>query len=74
MLNIDMMVIGISIHAPRRERPSTGSVGIHGGNFNPRSPEGATTIAYRHVRYCDISIHAPRRERLGRDSGDNVGP
>ena len=57
-------LVGISIHAPSRERHR-----LHGKRraykryFNPRSLTGATTAAMAKDTALFISIHAPSRER-----------
>ena len=56
--------IGISIHAPSRERPSAcvRNILLH-IYFNPRSLTGATVVLNAATAKNFISIHAPSRER-----------
>ena len=63
MEGIDVAWCEISIHAPRRERLLGDSQQTAQLDFNPRSPEGATSgQTYANAEQA-ISIHAPRRER-----------
>ena len=65
--------MGISIHAPSRERPRLSLPALLLGNFNPRSLAGATTWynAAKTLAF-GISIHAPSRERQVLQEADKL--
>ena len=55
--------LSISIHAPSRERPSSGSDDGRATLFQSTLPRGSDRDLHKRGYSTDISIHAPSRER-----------